>query len=308
MPLLRWESEPGNVGQVRESIQARNQVGAPPACDMSRPSVASVPDLVLGLAAGLHAGDTRPFLASLRAAGFAGECVLLVTATTRGLGETAALGCRTVRLTRPETLAHVPFNALRYLGYREFLAREGHRFRRVLLSDARDVIFQRDPFDFPWPNGLNVVLEHRGTSLGQCEHMRRWVTGHLGAARLAELADQPISCSGTTLGDVVAVRRYLEQMAAGLLPFAPGPGMAGYDQAVHNHLLYSGLLRAGRLDPVTEHDNSGPILTLGLAPEPVVDASGTILTERGVPAHVVHQYDRHPRLFAAVRRRFGQST
>jgi hypothetical protein len=41
--------------------------------------------LILGLAAGYHYGDMRPFLASLGDSGFSGRCVLFVSDTTRDL-------------------------------------------------------------------------------------------------------------------------------------------------------------------------------------------------------------------------------
>ena len=67
--------------------------------------------LMLGLAAGYHAGDVRPFLRSLGAVGFAGECVLFVSPTTRGTDEMQRLGARIVRVERPAARGHVPANA-----------------------------------------------------------------------------------------------------------------------------------------------------------------------------------------------------
>ena len=278
--------------------------------------------LVMGLAAGYHAGDVRPFLASLRGTGFAGRCVLFASPTTRDTGRMADMGADILPFERPPALAHLPYNALRYFLYLDLLRQAPRPYARVLITDVRDVIFQRDPFSFPWAEGLNVTLEDARMTIGTCPYMTRWTTGHLGEAAWRALAGQRISCSGTTVGGHAAMLDYLERLTGLLLPFSPAPpppapppastslssgappppiGMAGYDQGVHNHLLHG-----GHLPKVTVHDNAGPILTLGYkATQPAADAHGDILNDAGVPAVMVHQYDRMPELFRAVRARYA---
>ncbi|EPR37212.1 hypothetical protein dsx2_1155 [Desulfovibrio sp. X2] len=263
------------------------------------------PNLVLGLAAGYHDGDVRPFLESLRRTGFSGRCVLFVSPTTRGTERMAALGAQIVPFTRPDELAHVPYNALRYFLYRDFLqkadaAGEGP-FSRILLTDVRDVVFQRDPFAFPWPAGVSATLEDGRMRIGGCPYMAHWTRGHLGADVLDELSERPISCSGTTVAGHAAMHAYLAAMTARLLPFVPAPRMAGYDQAVHNLLVHRGLLPG-----LAVHDNGAPILTLGYVEgEAALDAAGDVLTPSGGPALIVHQYDRKPELFARIRARYA---
>ncbi|BFR47278.1 hypothetical protein RVX_R03390 [Nitratidesulfovibrio sp. HK-II] len=272
------------------------------------------PTLVMGLAAGYHAGDVRPFLASLRATGFAGRCVLFASPTTRDTGRMADMGADVLPFERPPALAHLPYNALRYFLYLDLLRQAPRPYARVLITDVRDVIFQRDPFSFPWTEGLNVTLEDARMTIGACPYMTRWTTGHLGEAAWRALAGRRISCSGTTVGGHAAMLDYLERLTGLLLPFSPAPpppvpdgtpppptGMAGYDQGVHNHLLHG-----GHLPEVTVHDNAGPILTLGYkATPPAADAHGDILNDAGVPAVMVHQYDRMPEVFRAVRARYA---
>lgn len=270
------------------------------------------PDLIMGLAAGYHAGDVRPFLASLRCTGFTGRCVLFTSPTTRDTDRMADMGADILPFERPPALAHLPYNALRYFLYLDLLRQAQRPYDRVLITDVRDVIFQRDPFSFPWADGLNVTLEDARMTIGTCPYMTRWVTGHMGEAAWRALADKRISCSGTTVGDHAAMQDYLERLTGLLLPFSPAPpppdalpgaptGMAGYDQGVHNHLLHG-----GHLPKATVHDNAGPILTLGYkATPPVIDARGHILNDADLPAVMVHQYDRMPELFRTVRARYA---
>jgi len=257
--------------------------------------------LILGLAAGYHIGDVRPFLRSLAACGGRRHCVLFVSPTTRHCEDMAALGAEIRPFARPEACAHVPYNAWRYFLYLDYLRQCGRTWPRIMLTDVRDVIFQRPPGEFPWPEGLSLFLEDSRMAVADCPHMRRWIEGHLGARALQELAGERIICSGTTVGDHDAVQRYLELMTRGLLPCTGGKGMAGYDQGLHNQLT-----RTGALGPVHCFDNSGPVLTLGYSPrEPACDENAEVLNEAGRPAVVVHQYDRHPGLFARIRQRYA---
>lgn len=255
---------------------------------------------ILGLAAGYHLGDVRPFLLSLRETGYAGRCVLFVSATTRQTDEMAALGAEIVPFERPVEMADISYNAYRYFLYLDFLKQADGAFEHVLFTDVRDVLFQADPFTYPWHNGLNCTLEDRRMTLGACPHNAHWIRGHQGEAALAEVADKPISCSGTTVGTHAALVEYLEALTQRLVPFGGGERMGGYDQGVHNVMVHTGAVDA------VFHDNTGPILTLGYTKgEPEQDDAGFVLNESGDRAHIVHQYDRKPKLFASIRTRFA---
>ena len=253
--------------------------------------------LILGLAAGYHYGDVRPFLLSLEQTGYAGETVLFVSDTTRDLDRMRGHRALTVPLERPPGLADVPYNGLRYFLYRNYLADSPRTFARILLTDVRDVIFQRDPFSYPWPDGFNATLEDRRTTVASCPFNAHWVREHLGPETLEAIGHNPVSCSGTTVADHHSMIDYLDKMTARLFPPTTGERMAGYDQGIHNMLVHT-----GRLANVTLHDNGGPILTLAQTPgDPRTDAHGRVLNDTGRPAHIVHQYDRKPKLFRQIR-------
>lgn len=257
--------------------------------------------LILGLAAGYHYGDVRPFLLSLQQSGCQAQLVLFTSPTTRDSDRMATRGATIIPCQRPPELAHIPANAWRFFLYRDYLQKRSAAFRRILLTDVRDVIFQADPFSLLWPEGYSLFQEDSAICLGRCEHTAHWIKGHLGSDTLQELAPFPLLCSGTTIADSASMLRYLDLMTARLLPFTPAPRMAGYDQGVHNLLA-----RRGLLAPLHVFDNHGPVLTLGHKREPpALDAAGLVLNESGEPAVLVHQYDRHPELFAHIRRLYA---
>ena len=256
---------------------------------------------ILGLAAGYHYGDVRPFLLSLDRVGYTGRRVLFVSETTRDLERMAEHDVTIILLKRSEELAHVPYNALRYFLYLDFLKQYVEPFERILISDVRDVVFQRDPFGFSWLDGINCTLEDRRVSIGQCPHNAHWIRGHQGESALESVAEKTISCSGTTVGDHKGMMQYLTALTSRLIPYIEGERMAGYDQGVHNVMVHTDVL-----ENITLHDNHGPIITLGYTKgEPALDDEGFVLNEAGERAHIVHQYDRKPNLFKAIRARFA---
>ena len=259
--------------------------------------------LVLGLAAGYHYGDVRPFLVSLERTGYRGQLVLFVSETTRDIERITKHDVTTIPLYRAAGLEDIPYNALRYFLYLDYLKASNHRFRRILITDVRDVVFQLDPFKYPWPDGINCALEDKRMTIGKCPYNAHWIREHLGSKALAEVENKPISCSGTTMADHDSMLTYLKTLTAGLIPCTPGKHMAGYDQGVHNHLAHT-----GQLPGLTFHDNSGPIMTLGhVRGNPVTDTDGLVLNTAGVRAHIVHQYDRKPELHKAIRQQYSET-
>lgn len=257
-------------------------------------------NLILGLAAGYHFGDLAPFVLSWKEAAPASRLVLFTSPTTRHTDRLRELGAEVIPFERPAEFATIPYNGYRYRLYRDYLRASDLSFKRILLTDVRDVLFQTDPFGIAWPHGINATFEGADMTIGQCPHNSHWVKSHLGPQALDFLRDEPISCSGTTVADQDTMLEYLDAMIERSAGFTPGNNMAGFDQAIHNILI-----RKDFDSRTTFHDNSGPILTLGYHPgEPERDEAGMVLNASGKPAAIVHQYDRKPELFRYVRRRF----
>ncbi len=270
------------------------------------------PQLVMGLAAGYHYGDVRPFIASLRESGYTGRLVLFVSDTTRDLDRIQAHDVICVLVNRDAyTTAHgaeIPWNALRFFIYSDYLAIDRTPYTHILHADIRDIIFQRPPFAAPSNSAqesisgeLTITLEDQRMTIGTCPYMTQWSCGQLGHEAWQAMSHHPISCSGTVMANHEHMHRYLESMKAALLPHNPAKGMAGYDQAVHNHLL-----RTGALSPFRTVDNGGPIFTLGYYDGiPRMDANGIIYNDNNEIPNIIHQYDRIPELFKAIRTRYA---
>jgi len=299
-------------------------------------------NLVMGLTKGYQYEQVRPFVASLRNAGYTGDICLFYS----DLDESALRSLReyevdlvpftmgTVNLLFKRVylfslLNHIyrsPLNALypmhklyydlvnkfssgpskhlrkfhiaaktfnvycvRFPLYYLYLARHQDKYAKVMLSDVRDVVFQRDPFDFEFEDGLCFFMEDERQRIKDCPYNSTWLRSGYGENALQELGEEIASCSGTTIGTTDAVMRYLELMVDHMLRLKSHP--AGMDQGVHNYLLYKNQIRNVKLFS----NRLGPVFTMGKTVDlpTQFNAEGLVLNKDGTVAHVLHQYDRH---------------
>lgn len=202
------------------------------------------------------------------------------------------------RLALPVALLHYTPMDARFLRYERFLG--SRPYGRVLVSDVRDVIFQRDPFaDLP-RQGLAVSMETASYTVATEPHNAMWLARAYGPGMLDRIGDQRVSCVGVTYGDATAIATYLRLFNQELLGLAPqAAGIGGADTAIHNMLLHTGQLGEARLlEPLRS-----PVATLNEISEATIQlsAAGHLLNEDGSEPSVLHQYDRLPRLGERLR-------
>ena len=189
----------------------------------------------------------------------------------------------------------------RYAAMRDFLrdVDAPGAARRVLLSDARGVLFQRD-----WSAHPALVDDHdlwvfaEDETVGNCRFNTAWLA-QIDAALPQTLARERILCSGTTIGTGAGILAYLDAMTAvgDVLARAGRAGLVGQDQGNHNFLVRTGRLAALRPRVLTNDDNL--VNTVGYGCK-AIDAEGRAVNARGERSWVVHQYDRFDE---ALRRR-----
>lgn len=255
-------------------------------------------NLILGAVRGMPLATINPFLFSLRRTGFTGKVAFFVsqldTETMRGLREA---GVELLAINEGDVGTHVQVNCLRYFIFRQFMATTPAPIENVMLSDVRDVVFQRDPFDFDMGGQLACFLEDAAMTIGESAPNRLWIEAAYGADMAAALSSRPISCSGTTFGPRDAICSYLDALTGELAALDERDpriisNVIGMDQGMHNYLLHTGRLAGAQIF----ENGRGPVLTMGYMRADSVryDMADLILNEDGRPANVVHQYDRHP--------------
>lgn len=239
-------------------------------------------DLVAGYARGYKAHEIRPFLKSLRQTGYDKKILLFVNDTAAEEAKKWDVDIRPI--PRPLIKVH----SARFICLEsaiQDIACEG-----VLLVDTRDIIFQKNPSQNLSCKGLNVYEEDMSMSLGTCPYNSLWIQLGYGEEMLEKLKTFPISCVGTTCGDINSIRNYLKYLKEEINRIQPRT-QKPQDQAAHNYLIRE------KLNVRVWHNEEGEIYTVGYIQRGTVKIKNNkIINQAGMVPTVIHQWDRHRNL------------
>jgi len=187
----------------------------------------------------------------------------------------------------------------------------------ILLIDARDTIFQTEPFErVPRrtadddDGGMLIFFGENAdaTSLGKSKYNRKWLTLAYGTWVADELASKPTICSGSTMGEQSAIDAYLRAEVAE--SDESKTVIFGADQGFHNYLYYSNkLANTKAISRILVQDQGlGFVNNMGALRDKKLhewgngrivektDSAFTVYNWDGTVSPVVHQYDRHKQL------------
>ena len=250
-------------------------------------------DLVLGLCSNYTLRQVEPFLATLRPhVGPAHICLFASEMDLPFYHAAEDLGIA-VRNARPYLGRGVRPEVARYMIYDDYFGISVQRFRKILLTDLRDVVFQSDPFAEPL--GADVSFAAEDYKIGPCPWNSNWLRLAYGDEVLAELADCQISCSGTTIGTADGIVRYLRTIRQEIETRPCARTTFGIDQGIHNYIVWKIRPTYGQLDPANRI-----VKTLYYTPTERVQVTDGRITVDGRAAPIVHQYDTHPDLLGHV--------
>lgn len=143
----------------------------------------------------------------------------------------------------------------------------------LMLLDARDSFFQSNPFaqlpprqtQQPIVDGILYFFGENteATRLGKSKKNLLWLRNAYGDTILEALFDKPTICSGSTMGEQVAIETYLRAMVNE--HDECHIKMAGSDQGFHNYLYYSSKLHNAETIRriIVWEQGRGPINNLG---------------------------------------------
>ena len=208
---------------------------------------------------------------------------------------------RVLRLPQSEDASALVQHA-RYRAYAHFLAANPD-VKTLGVSDATDVVFQRDPFALARDPRHLVVSDESARYTVASEPSggnRYWVRCLYGPPLRRAVGARRVSCSGATVGGRDAMRAYLETMASELAALLPPRVMhdmprsipfnfyRGFDQGIHNALLESAFALAYNVTRSTADLFTGNGQRLGSDYEL---REGAVFV-KGAAAAVVHQWNR----------------
>ena len=257
------------------------------------------PDLVIGYATGYGAAELAPFVRSLRA-WFDGRVALYVDPWRPGVG--GLLDLHRIDRLEPEAepRSWKPHVTVQRFGAYLSGLRCYPDARHVLMSDVRDVVFQGPPLAPPVAE-LEFFPEHGGDRLAGDTKNLRWLKRLFSEKIARQLGDRPCLCAGTIIGHRAQIERLCRILLfLSAIPRSGVGGAFGADQAAFNLAAYLGLCE-GAVQP-----NFGRVATVQRTPEGDISWDGEkVLGPDGSVSAILHKYDRHPRIAAALRERWA---
>jgi len=179
----------------------------------------------------------------------------------------------------------------------------------LMLIDSRDTYFQRNPFDDlsklystrKKEKGGRLLLfaeNAASTKIKDSSFNSNWLRTAYGKEVIKPFQDQPVICSGSTMGEKIALESYLRAMVTQF--DETKCKLKGCDQGFHNYLYYSKSLHhvSGISEVKVFQQGTGIVNNLGLLrTKPlkewkVLDADNTVLNWDGSVSAVAHQFDR----------------
>jgi len=173
----------------------------------------------------------------------------------------------------------------RFKIFLEFLNQSS--YEKIFISDTRDVIFQKNPFENNKIDKLNFFLEDN--TIDKCMHNSRWIKKLYGKKIYEDIKLNQISCSCTTLGNRDEIIKYLELMVYHMkkykyISFFQNP----HDQGWHNYIVHKEkILKNKKFD-----NEAGIVATVSQSETHNFIFSDFLMNKNGDIFDVIHQYDR----------------
>lgn len=287
-------------------------------------------DLIIGAADNYDWNQVKPWALSIKASGFSGKVVLIVYRVTPELIEQCEkLGIEVIRAEYDDFGNVIDHNRLglqtqshqlRNFHMWQYLVESAIQCRYVIVTDTRDVYFQRNPsewLDEGFNRNHDFMLPSEGITFENEEWNAMMVQKAFGSYVWEYLMKKRTTCnSGTFVGKLEAMKELLLAMHL----VTRNIGLSGIDQATLNVLgevafknrtFVMSLDSAWACQCGTTLDPTKSYLWKRLyEPQPrVVKAFGElcVVTSKSVPFVMVHQWDRVPELKSYVEKKYGQS-
>lgn len=267
-------------------------------------------DLTIAVIRGLDWVSLRPYAVSLARVFKGTKLVLAEDTSEEARTHLAQLGFTVVdRAPTPKGLDSWAYGVHRFPPAIEYLKQNPGRFRYVLWTDIRDLIFQSDPF--VWlehnlaPNRL--VVAGLGHAIKDCAYNDPWVRACSPREYSLVRQQEAVAC-GTFGGDADTTLRLLEEIYAGCTAannaWATDQGMLNVlvrRPEFNAHISHTGETLTAQWWPARNDD---PMIYPHYF-RPVFDKTdGLVKGPGGVPYSIVHLYDRDPAWVAIMRERY----
>ena len=261
-------------------------------------------NLIIGVIKNYNFRDVKPFVSTLMKTGYKGEVVFFcnnVSIESQDKLRKHGVTCINFGISYPYVekqysadIGILPKSfskqlhlfSLRQILYYLYLNNCGKKYENIMLTDVRDVIFQKDPFDFIINGNLCCTLESEDWPISKSSFNATEIETVFGVEAYEKIKANLISNCGVTIGPSVLIMKYLEKMIDLILS---GGGSTITDQGIHNYIMWNGMIPNIKF----LKNNEGPVLTLGYEKIVHRNKDKKIVDNKGNIINIIHQYDRH---------------
>jgi hypothetical protein len=272
--------------------------------------------IVLGFVWGADWEYVKPWVWSLQRSGYSGEVAFVTLGCSPDLYENSAkLGIPTIEADPQELLGHHGLDPMNSRG--RALARvleENYRDRFALVTDVRDVFFQRDPIaylaELPEDEALSLVITPE-----DLVHDHDSMPGRWNSVKMEQLFSKhereavkglPVYNAGVVGG--------LAQLLAGvfelifLICFAthrPGGDQAAFNRVIRVEPFRSDATIVSPSEPWVAHFGAIQFADVPEERKPRIE-DGLVKTPDGRVVHILHQYERSREVRRLVSERLAE--
>jgi len=192
----------------------------------------------------------------------------------------------------------ITLNNYRFLFYLKYITENAGQYENIMLTDIRDVVFQKNIFDGIEDNKIYFFLEDASEVFRSSAMNYDWCLYANGHEITEKIIDKNVSCAGIVIGGYKPIMDYLIYMQS-RFKFRPDLRW-GLDQGVHNEYVYTVVNNDAIIVP-----NTFPLLlTLGACRNFKQGPDGNLTNERNEAYWVVHQYDRFGDLIVYFKKKY----
>jgi len=272
-------------------------------------------NLILTVMHGYDYPFVEPFIKSLRSSGCAADLVIFisdkVSKTTKRMLKKKGAVLITYNSQYPfiesckgdfeNMVSTVTINNYRFIFYLRYLVENGKDYQNVMLTDIRDVIFQRNPFGEDLKDNICFFLEDPVQTFSYSELNYKWLTDATDACTASKYVNDTVSCAGVTIGSVNRVIDYLNYIKGKLDFRAELPW--GLDQGIHNSYVYN-------IKPVgmVLYKNEQPfVYNMGAYQPYKLNSKNEVVNKEDQSYQIIHQYDRFGELLELMKSKYTGS-
>lgn len=247
--------------------------------------------IILSFAFGYEKYVYDRFLISLQRTGFKGQVILFVHQECKAYDFSEI--SFDLKLIEIEDSFQKHMELKRYIYYKQILDKEDNQ-QYVLITDFRDVLFQRNPDEICFDEDL-VFAKEDETMSKQKRNPKTytWINNCIKQEHIPDIENKISICSGTIIGKMTSIKRFVNTYVSNFSILKNQ--CFGSDQALLNVLLLNGSFNDMSIKYT--NNNESLIFTMAytkthLSEHNYVNKNGYILNKQSEISYIVHMYDR----------------